>query len=324
VADPQLMFPAPAAARVIAEPRAPRAGAASVVDLRFASGYRPFHAGYAEEHAAFAVNLTAHARLFRGGAGPRPVVLCLHGWAGGPYWIEERAFVVPYLVRLGVDVALLQLPFHGLRAPRELRRTSAQFFRVNVVRVNEAIGQAVHDARALIAHLRAQGATSIGVIGMSLGAYVTALLAALHDELAFAVAMIPMVDMAALQWHHSDGEPRRRAEAAGLSRELFADVYRAHSPLVRPARVARERLMVVAGRHDGITPPAQAEMLWEHWGRPELYWFPGGHLAQVGRGDAFKAIGRHMARVGAVAEPPARPRARGTSLSRVLGEARRS
>jgi hypothetical protein len=29
---------------------------------------------------------------------------------------------------------------------------------------------------------------------------------------------------------------------------------------------------------DRFVPPAQVEMLWQHWEQPEILWYPGGHL----------------------------------------------
>jgi pimeloyl-ACP methyl ester carboxylesterase len=56
--------------------------------------------------------------------------------------------------------------------------------------------------------------------------------------------------------------------------------------------------MIVAGKGDRITPPDQAEKLWQHWNRCAIHWFPGGHLAQVGRGDAFRAVRKHLQAAG--------------------------
>jgi pimeloyl-ACP methyl ester carboxylesterase len=169
-----------------------------------------------------------------------------------------------------------------------------------VVRTNEAFGQAIADLRALIAHLRAtRGAPAVGVMGMSLGGYTTALLATIDPELAFAIPIIPAADMAELMWGHgADSPQRRRAEAVGVDLALLREVFRVHAPLERALRIAPERCMIVAGRGDRITTPQQAEALHRHWGAPALHWFPGGHLAQIGRGDAFRAIRRHLRALG--------------------------
>ena len=50
---------------------------------------------------------------------------------------------------------------------------------------------------------------------------------------------------------------------------------------------------MIAGRGDRITPPDHAEALAAHWG-VDVLWFDGGHLAQVGRGDALRAVRRQL------------------------------
>ncbi len=50
---------------------------------------------------------------------------------------------------------------------------------------------------------------------------------------------------------------------------------------------------MIAGRGDRITPPDQAEALARHW-NTNILWFDGGHLAQVGRGDALRTVRREL------------------------------
>jgi pimeloyl-ACP methyl ester carboxylesterase len=293
-------FAPPAIAEVEGRRQAARAGAREVVDLAFPSTWQPRHPDYLDEYAGYGANLTARARWYRGG-GARPVIVCLHGWGGGPFWLEERAFLVPYLLRIGLDPVLFQLPFHGERSPAQAPRSGALFPSAHVVRTNEAFGQAVHDLRALTAWLRAQGVPAHGACGMSLGGYTTALWAGLDDRLAFAVPMIPAVSMSELMWRHgARSAARRRADRVGGTRHQLDPAVTVHAPLSRPVALPRERLLIVAGRGDRITPPDQARALWEHWGRPHLHWFPGGHLAQIGRGDGFRALRRHLQRLGIV------------------------
>ena len=151
--------------------------------------------------------------------------------------------------------------------------------------------------------LRSRGASAIVAIGMSLGGYTTSLWASVAGTgdvggLDFAVAMIPAVSMAKLFWRHGEHSPTRlRAAKAGITEEMLAEVFAVHAPTTRPARLARERLAVVAGRGDRITPPDQAETLATHWGVP-VHWFDGGHLAQVGRSDALREVRRQLGALG--------------------------
>jgi pimeloyl-ACP methyl ester carboxylesterase len=293
---PSAFFPAPDAARVERTRAGTGPHGSAVWDLRFASEYRPYLAAYRDEHQRHRENLTAHARLWTRGAG-RPSVILLHGWGGGTYWVTERTFAVEYWLRHGLDVVAFQLPHHGHRATSTIR-SGALFLSPHVVRTNEAFGQAIHDLRATADWLRAQGSPSVGVMGMSLGGYTTSLWASLDAQLAFAVAIIPAVSMAELMWRHGEDSPSRRgAVDAGVSRELLADVFRVHAPTTRPALLAPDRLTIIAGKGDRITPPEQAERLHTHWGGT-LHWFAGGHLAQVGRADALRAVRRQLDALG--------------------------
>ncbi|HWM86582.1 MAG TPA: alpha/beta fold hydrolase [Kofleriaceae bacterium] len=287
------LFAPPPAPEVIERALPARAGAARVVDLAYPSRFRPTWPAYREEFASYDANLTARVRLYSGGAEPRPVVICLHGWGAGRAWLDERAFVVPYLLRIGLDVALFQLPFHGQRTPAGSPRSGALFPGPNVVRTNESFGQAISDLRALALHLRERGAPAVGALGMSLGGYTSALWAGLDRDLGFAAVIIPAVSMSRLFWAHGEGSPaRRRAERAGVTADLLDDAFAVHCPLGRPVLLERDRLLIAAARGDRITPPEQAEMLWRHWGEPELCWVAGGHLTQLARGDAFRAFRR--------------------------------
>lgn len=267
-----------------------------VVDLTFSSDYQPFHPDARDLYLSTAENLTAHARWWTSDHG-RPTIVMIHGWGAGSHWVSERAFEVPYWLKHGYDVACFVLPFHGARSPTG--SLNPIWPTPNPLRMNEGFGHAIYDLRALSLFLRARGSSAVGVIGMSLGGYTTGLWASIAGPddpggIDFAVAMIPAVSFARLMWRHGDGTTaQRRASSAGITEDMLADAFAVHSPTTRPARVPRDRLYVIAGKGDRITPPDHAEALARHWG-VDVRWFNGGHLAQLGRGDAVRAVRRSL------------------------------
>ncbi|MDX2087920.1 MAG: hypothetical protein SFX73_08725 [Kofleriaceae bacterium] len=300
---PSRFFPAPSTPAVTVSAQGQGPLDTHVVDLAFPSEYDPFHPAARDLHLRVRENLTAHARWWTSGRG-RPTIVLLHGWGGGNYWLESRTFVVPYWLRHGFDIAAFVLPFHAARAPGGgIGASGALFPSTNPLRTNEGFGQAIHDLRALALFLRSRGASAVGAIGMSLGGYTTSLWASVAGPqdpggIDFAVAMIPAVSMARLIWRHGEHDASRiRAAKAGVTEDLLVDAFAVHTPTTRPVRLPRERLAVVAGRGDRITPPDQAEMLAAHWG-VQVSWFDGGHLAQVGRGDALRAVRRQLGGLG--------------------------
>lgn len=316
---PSPFFPAPSIPEIALEPIGDGPLGTQVVDLSFASAYQPFLPVARDLYFAWTENLTTHARWwtslplrasteapraraesersFRG----RPTIIALHGLGGGNYWWTERAFAVPYWLRHGYDVVAFQLPFHGRRAAGS--GTAPAWPSPNPLRTNEGFGHTIYDLRALAMWLRARGASAVGAMGMSLGSYAASLWASVAGPndpggIDFAVAMIPAVSLARLMWlHGKNSSPRRQAIKAGISEELLAEAFAVHAPMTRPPRLASDRLFVVGGLGDQITPPDQAAALAAHW-HTDVLWFHGGHVAQLGRSDAFRTVRRAIGNAG--------------------------
>jgi hypothetical protein len=78
------------------------------------------------------------------------------------------------------------------------------------------------------------------------------------------------------------------------AREMLAP----SSPLSFSPRLARERLFIIGGVGDRLAPPRHARLLWDHWGRPRMHWFPGSHVLHLDRGEYFRAMRRFFGDVG--------------------------
>ena len=137
-------------------------------------------------------NQTAHARWLRHLDGPRPCAVLLHGYMAGVYALEERVWPVRQMFESGMDVVISVLPFHGPRRS-EARGVRPPAFPSSDPRFTiEGLRQLVRDHTALFDYLLADRVSSLGVMGMSLGGYGSALLATLDDRLKFAVLVIPL------------------------------------------------------------------------------------------------------------------------------------
>lgn len=282
-------FAAPAPLQVAVKARRPVDGG-DVLDLTYRSDFVPVYPGARNDPLELAANESGTARWWRHRAPGHPAMLCIHGYAGGHLWLESLAFDAARFYRAGVDVLMYVLPYHGTRAVNR-SRSGEGFFAVDLVRTNEAFARAIYELRGLLAHLRAYGTGPVGAFGMSLGGYTTALLASVEPELAFAVPMIPLASLSDVMWAEGENDPRlARAAEYGWSRDTVQDFLRVHAPLARTALVPSERRLIIAARGDRICPPAHAEALWHHWGRPRIHWYPGGHLAQFRRRLALREV----------------------------------
>jgi dienelactone hydrolase len=297
--DRDAFFPPPAPVRAAAKHVRALAWGGDCVELSWASAYRPFDPAVGERYLAHVPNRMAHARVYgrsEGDRRPRPAVIAVHGYMGGHWALEERAWPIRSINRWGLDVAISVLPFHGLRA--RAGETAPPFPGGDPRVTNEGFRQVVTDLRSLIGLLRERGATSVGVMGMSLGGYSTALLATLQADLAFAVPLIPLASVADFA---RDQGRLGTGENAALQHAALEAANRVVSPLARPSLVPRERVLIVAAEEDRVTPIAHAERLAAHFGVPLLRTH-GGHLLQTWRATAFRAMRAMLVRNGVLSE----------------------
>lgn len=269
-------------------------GPGKVVDITWPSLFEPVCESVREKYLEHPTNLRGASRLFLHENPSRPVAILVHGYLCGQYPLEERIWPVQWLFERGLDVALFVLPFHALRRDDRSPRFPGGDPRIT----NEAFRQAIFDLRTLSAYLRGRGAESIGVMGMSLGGYTTSLLATLDEDLAFAIPIIPLASIAEIAKGAGRfvGSPQEQA----LQFDSLEAVHRAVSPLARPSRIDRDRMLILAASGDKITPVDHARRLADHFGAP-LEMFHGGHILQFGRADAFRSVGKLLGRLGLMA-----------------------
>jgi pimeloyl-ACP methyl ester carboxylesterase len=269
-------------------------------DASWPSPFEPYLADVADKYMARVENRTARARLVLGDGAKRPAVIAIHGYMGGHWMLEEAQWPIAWLARRGLDVALPVLPFHAMRAGA--RRGAPNFPSADPRMTNEGFRQAVSDIASLARWLRARGAPHVGVMGMSLGGYTTSLLATVSRDIDFVMPMIPLAsvaDFAREQGRLGVGD-QADAQHAALERANWVV-----SPLARPILVPRSRAIVVAAEHDRITPSAHARRIARHFAC-DMVMIPGGHLVQLGRSEAFRALAAMLEREGIIRPRPHR------------------
>jgi len=292
-------YATPAArAALFADPGAPdpdvrtvsRFPGGEVLDLRWRSRYAPLHPEFTDTLRDFPEAAVAHARWYRHFPA-RPAVLILHGWFGGFYPVDALLYRANWLCAQGLDVVLLQAPFHAARAPAE-RLVPPMFpSYARPARTNEGFAQFIADARSLLHHLTDHGTPSAGAFGMSMGGFTTALLATVEPRLAFAVATIPFASLPDLAWDPDTPDADSVvAESLGVSRACFLAAFDAINPLTRPPVIAGPRFAVVYGTEDRVTPATHAERLATHFPGARLVPFPGAHILQLGRQAMFQTL----------------------------------
>jgi len=243
--------------------------------ISFVSGYAPHpDEPGAERWMSYTANHREYAVVLRHPE-PRPWLVCVHGTEMGRAGLDVTLFRARHLhADLGLNVALPVLPMHGPRA-RGLPK-GAVFPGENVLDDVHGTAQAVWDVRRLLAWIRSeQPGARIGLNSISLGGYVAALVASLDDDLTCAILGVPPANLVELLGRHS-GLPKNDPRLKTL--ELAQPIGQMVSPLSLQPKVPPQGRFIYAGVADRIVHPRKQVMqLWEHWGRPDIGWYPGGH-----------------------------------------------
>ncbi len=250
-----------------------------------------------ERWAAYEPNRRATATILRHSGGPRPWVVCVHGFCMGYPFMDFRGLHTATLHRaLGLNVAMPVLPLHG---PRKVTVVSGEpFLSFDMMNTVHGLTQAVWDIRRLVSWIRAQGATSIGLYGVSLGAYVVSLLAGIEEGLDAIVAGIPVANFPALFHEHSPVHIRARSIEHRIMGGVAEDVFRVVSPMSFESKVPHDRRYIFAGYGDRMAFPEQARMLWEHWDKPRISWYSGNHVGYLWSRQVEAFLGEALAASG--------------------------
>jgi hypothetical protein len=246
--------------------------------MRFESGFEPREGEPGRDRwLGYEANRLAHAWVLRHRDGDRPWLVCIHGYQMGKPGIDIRAFRPEWVYdKLGVNLVMPVLPLHG---PRTIgRRSGDGFLAGDILDSIHAEANAMWDIRRILSWVRAQTSLPVGVHGLSLGGYNTALLAGLDDQLACAIAGIPATDFTRLFYRHSPSLSLREGEFHGLVEAHMQDVLRVVSPLALTPKVPHERRYIYGGVGDRLVPADQVRDLWRHWDRPRIEWYQGAHL----------------------------------------------
>jgi pimeloyl-ACP methyl ester carboxylesterase len=281
--DPGSAFPEPPERHAVIERTTRRRSwdpkTAKLASIDFESPFQTLDPRFREEYASLEPNERVESRAWFHEDRPRPVVIFLHGFSAPDYRINKMWFSAQRYYDAGLDVVFMNLPLHGGRLPSSAAFHGAAIIQPSVWRLSEACAQGVMDLRILIRYLLARGAPKVGIVGYSWGGFHASMLACLEPRTDFIVSIAPVVSIADLvmSWPTRTFFEESLDEPALMIREL-RKILAPFTPLSHPLSIPKDRVLLAASANDGIIPAIHTEALWEHFGRPEVYWSCGGHI----------------------------------------------
>ncbi len=221
-----------------------------IVDIEFESSYQPIHSSNKKIHVAIPENKTVRVRLWKHTHNEnRPTMIAVPGWTMGDQKINALTFMPGFFFRLGFNVAIFELPFHGRRLTSEFRDIGHSVFpSANLFLTNEAILQGVSDLRQLKLILRALGLKKFGAFGISLGSYLTTLWSTI-EPLSFIVNLLPFFDMSTV----TEAALKREANTE-IDPSLLRQALSVHSPIGRVSKTDSKDVQMITMASDSVIP----------------------------------------------------------------------
>lgn len=228
----------------------------------------------------FPENNTATGRFYRLKKKKNaPAIIVLHGWrikTPMSFFFENMC---EQFTRLGFHSVFLHLPYHLGRTP-EGHYSGELMVSADGIKTVEALHQAVLEVKMLFNFLEREGIKAVGLLGISLGAWLSSVLCTAEERTAFAVLVTPPAN------------PERmffESRLAGLIKEGIPNIDRVFrkfqkalnvvNPTLFKPVIPKDRILIVECTHDKFVPEDVVEELWEAWDYPPIKRYRHGHLS---------------------------------------------
>lgn len=226
-------------------------------------------------------NNTVHAKYFmpKGVKGRVPAVVILHHLGGEPLLEEVAAST---LSQRGIAALMLWFPYYGERGTDAAKREI--FFDVDLEKGKGAMRQAVLDVHRCGDWLAARPEVdpdNIGLLGISLGSVVGALVLGIDTSFSKGMLIIGGGDPAKIVFNQSKEtkELAAKFEANGVNEDALRKAWIPIDSCTFAHRVRRDGVVLFNAKQDEVIPRACTESVWERMGKPEIHWYPATHTS---------------------------------------------
>ena len=238
----------------------------AVYDLTFPSSVK----------SDIAENDTVYAQFFvPKSAGKHPAVIVLDIMQGNQLVARGEAM---WLAQNGVAALVVVLPHYNERRAAGSR---VKLVSTDLPRTLDGIRQAVLDCRCAAAWLAARpdvDADNLGMVGTSLGSFLSALTAANEPRIKNVCMVLGGGGLVDAYYDHPKAKPVTAwvdlLGGKNLVKKLIAPV----DPITYAAQLKGKHLLLIAAKDDEIVPAKAARALWAATGEQRIVWLDAGHV----------------------------------------------
>jgi dipeptidyl aminopeptidase/acylaminoacyl peptidase len=205
-----------------------------------------------------------------------PAAVVVHHLGGS---FDAEAFLAQHLAQHGVAAFFISLPNYGKRQEQGTRQG---FLRMPPRVAFSTFRQAALDVIRAGDFLRSRPEVDperVGAVGVSLGAFVTAVARGVDPRLQRTVLILGGGDLHGMFTTIPEGS--RLLDESGVDPRTLPEILKPVDPLTFASRVDPADVLMLNARNDEIVPEASALALWEALKQPKIRWFRCGHYGVV-------------------------------------------
>lgn len=193
--------------------------------------------------------------------------------------LDIYTYFFSLLIEQGINVYLMQLPYHYDRKPEGSLFSGEYFWSANIGRNAQAFKQAVYDAAQLYLFLSEKASKPVFVTGFSMGGGIGLKLAALYP-LEGLFIINPVCNISKLTWESQLFSPiRSDLELNGIDYGEFKSRILPFEPLAdQSIQTDRKRIVMATSLFDQINDTDNYDLLASAWKIPRVFQYNAGHL----------------------------------------------
>ncbi|MFD0084245.1 alpha/beta hydrolase [Priestia megaterium] len=212
----------------------------------------------------------------------KPNVIFVHGWRMKGFDRVKKIFHNSIMNNLGWNMYYYTLPYHLERQPETSLYSGEFMVSANINRTVESTRQAIVDLRALIQWIKNNKQGPVIIIGVSLGGFISNLVATLESEIDALVSIFYSNRLSYSIWNTIPGKYiRQDLETHGVNYNDLVKYWELTEPNQATPKMNKDNILLISAKHDQYVHIQDADLLWESWGKPTRYVYNCGHAGIV-------------------------------------------
>jgi dienelactone hydrolase len=241
------------------------------------------------------INNTVHCEYYcpKNLTGKRPAVLVLDILDGTQRVSRGEAV---WLAQHDIPALVMYMAYYG---PRRPLTEHVRMLMPDIEHSSDAVRQTVLDARRAVAWLAVQphvDAAKLGIVGTSLGSFLSGLTASAEPRITSACLLLTGGGLVEAFFEHPKARlPANVMSLLGMTKEQLAKVIDPLDPLTYAKQLKGKKLLLVVAKRDDVVPPSAAERLWKATGEQKIIWVDATHIGAVTHlFTAMNAVVEHL------------------------------